>query len=76
MPPKFNYPWRAIIWGRIKAGIAQARMEGKPHGRPPTVAKKAKKVQQLYAKGVSKSEIARCLDIGRTSVRRILDETA
>ena len=34
------------------------------------------KVKQLYAKGISKSEIARRLEIGRTSVRRILNETA
>ncbi len=63
---------REILRERVKAGIAQARKEGRPHGRPPSASKKAKKVRQLYAKGLSKSEIARRLEIGRTSVRRIL----
>jgi len=67
---------RDIICERVKAGIAQARIEGKPHGRPPISEKKIKKVKQLFAQGVSKSEIARRLDIGRTSVRRILEQTA
>ena len=30
---------RDIIRERVKAGIAQAREQGKPHGRPPTAAK-------------------------------------
>ena len=30
---------RDILRDRVKAGIAQARKEGRPHGRPPTVAK-------------------------------------
>lgn len=28
---------REILRDRVKAGIAQARKQGKPHGRPPTV---------------------------------------
>ena len=30
---------REILRDRVKAGIAQARQQGKPHGRPPTDAK-------------------------------------
>jgi putative DNA-invertase from lambdoid prophage Rac len=65
---------REILRERVKAGIAQARKEGKPHGRPQTAALQAKRVRQLRAQQLSKSEIARRLGIGRTSVRRILAE--
>ena len=41
-------------------------------GRPVTAALHADQVRKLYRAGVSKSEIARRLNIGRTSVRRIL----
>lgn len=63
---------RGILRERVKAGIAQARKQGKPHGRPPTAVRQAGRVRQLYAGGLSKSEIARRVGIGRTSVRRIL----
>lgn len=66
---------RDIIRERVKAGIAQAREQGKPHGRPPTAAKQAAEVKRLYkkGKGLSKKKIAERLGIGRTSVIRILD---
>jgi putative DNA-invertase from lambdoid prophage Rac len=63
---------RDILRDRVKAGIAQARREGKPHGRPPTVQAYAVKVRSLHKAGVSKSEIAKRLRISRTSVRRLL----
>lgn len=63
---------RDILAERIRAGIAQARLQGKPHGRPKSAVLKQKQVKRLFAKGLSKSEIARRLGIGRTSVRRIL----
>jgi putative DNA-invertase from lambdoid prophage Rac len=63
---------REILRERVKAGIAQARKEGRPHGRPRTASLKAKEVLRLKAERVSHSEIARRLGIGRTSVRRIL----
>jgi putative DNA-invertase from lambdoid prophage Rac len=63
---------REILRERVKAGIAQARQRGKQHGRPPTVAHHAEDVQNLYAKGMSKSAIARELGISRTSVRRFI----
>ena len=43
-----------------------------PLGRPVTAALHADEVRKLDRAGVSKSEIARRLRIGRTSVRRIL----
>ncbi len=63
---------REILRERVRAGIAQARKEGRPHGRPRTASLKADHVLGLKAEGVSHSEIARRLGIGRTSVRRIL----
>jgi DNA invertase Pin-like site-specific DNA recombinase len=61
-----------ILRERIRAGIAEARLQGKHLGRPVTVGKMAGHVRKLYRAGVSKAEIARRLDISRTSVRRIL----
>jgi DNA invertase Pin-like site-specific DNA recombinase len=63
---------REILRERVRAGIAQARKEGRPHGRPRTASLKAAEVLRLEAERVSPSEIARRLGIGRTSVRRIL----
>ena len=37
-----------------------------------TATKKSGQIQKLYRAGISRAEIARRLDIGRTSVRRIL----
>jgi putative DNA-invertase from lambdoid prophage Rac len=64
---------RDILRDRVKAGIAQARQEGRPHGRPATVRRHADKVRKLHTEGVSKSEIARRLSVSRTSVRRLLE---
>ena len=63
---------REILRERVKAGIAQARRHGKRHGRPPRIAHYAGDAQRLYAAGLSKSAIARQLDISRTSVRRFI----
>jgi DNA invertase Pin-like site-specific DNA recombinase len=63
---------REILRERVRAGIAQARKEGRPHGRPRTASLKVDEVHRLKAERVSQSEIARRLGIGRTSVRRIL----
>jgi DNA invertase Pin-like site-specific DNA recombinase len=65
-----------ILRERIRAGIADARLKGKRFGRPVTVAKKSGQIRKLYHAGVSKAEIARRLEIGRTSVRRILANAA
>src|ERR1700694_1841072 len=63
---------REILRERVRAGLAQARLNGKHLGRPPSAAHKATQVRRLYRDGLSKSEIARRIKIGRTSVRRIL----
>src|ERR1700722_18722054 len=66
---------REILRERTRAGLAHARRNGKRLGRPPTAAQKANQVRNLYSKNISKAEIARRLNIGRTSVRRILGES-
>jgi putative DNA-invertase from lambdoid prophage Rac len=63
---------REILGERVRAGLAHARQNGKRLGRPATAALHADRVRKLRRSGLSKSEIARRLKIGRTSVRRIL----
>jgi DNA invertase Pin-like site-specific DNA recombinase len=61
-----------ILRDRVRAGLDHARQSGTRLGRPATAAIKAAEVRKLFRQGISKSEISRRLDIGRTSVRRIL----
>jgi len=63
---------REILRERTRAGLAHARQNGKRLGRPATAAVHAAEVWKLHRAGISKSEIARRLEIGRTSVRRLL----
>jgi putative DNA-invertase from lambdoid prophage Rac len=63
---------REILRERIRAGLAHARQNGTRLGRPQTATLQTGQVRKLYRAGVSKAEIARRLNIGRTSVRRIL----
>ena len=63
---------REVLRERTKAGLAHARESGKRLGRPATAAVHAAEIRKLHRAGVNKSEIARRLQIGRTSVRRIL----
>src|SRR5271167_1434796 len=63
---------REILRERTRAGLVHARQNGKRLGRPATAAVHAAEIQSLHRAGVSKSEIARRLQIARTSVRRIL----
>jgi DNA invertase Pin-like site-specific DNA recombinase len=63
---------REILGERTRAGLAHARENGKRLGRPATAAVHATEIRKLHRAGVSKSEIARRVQIGRTSVRRIL----
>ena len=65
---------REILRERTRAGLAHARQNGKRLGRPATAAIHAAEIRRLHRAGTNKSEIARRLQIGRTSVRRILDD--
>ena len=64
---------REILCERVKAGIAHARQSGKKNGRPIITKRHENKVITMFNMGMSKSGIARELNIGRTSVRRILE---
>lgn len=63
---------REILRERVRAGLDHARQQGQRLGRPPSVVHCALEAQKLYRRGSSKSEIARRLQISRTSVRRLL----
>ena len=63
---------REILRDRVKAGIAQARKEGRPHGRPKTAGKLPGEMQQLKKDGLSNRQIAQKLNVSRTSVIRLL----
>ena len=64
---------REILGERVRAGLAHARQNGKRLGRLLTAGLGASQIRKLHRADLSKSEISRRLNIGRTSVRRILD---
>lgn len=63
---------RELMLERQREGIAKAKADGKYKGRAPTARAKADEVRKLAAEKVGPMEIARRLDIGRSSVYRIL----
>ena len=63
---------REVLRERTRAGLAHARQNGIRLGRPATAAVHAAEIRKLHRAGISKSEIARRIQVGRTSVRRIL----
>ena len=63
---------REIMLERQREGIAKAKAAGKYKGRVPTARAKEAQVIALAAQGVSLSETARRLGIGKASVHRIL----
>jgi putative DNA-invertase from lambdoid prophage Rac len=63
---------RDILRDPVKAGIDQARKDGKPHGRPMTAGKLVAEMKQLRKDGISKRAIAKQLGVSRTSVIRLL----
>lgn len=58
---------REVLQERTRAGLAHARANGQRLGRPATAAVHAAEIRKLHRSGISKSEIARRLQIGRTS---------
>jgi putative DNA-invertase from lambdoid prophage Rac len=63
---------RDILRDRVKAGIAQARKDGKPHRRPKTASNLAPEMRRLRKDGLSKRAISKRLGVSRTSVIRLL----
>jgi DNA invertase Pin-like site-specific DNA recombinase len=68
---------RETMLERQREGIAKAQRDGKYKGRVPTVRRQLAEIARLKASGVTPSEIASKLGIGRASVYRVLaDQTA
>ncbi|MFG1480282.1 recombinase family protein [Xanthobacter sp. V4C-4] len=65
---------RSLMLERQRAGIEKAKAEGRYRGRKPTARAKADEVRRLKGEGVSPTEIAGRLGIGRASVYRVLQE--
>jgi DNA invertase Pin-like site-specific DNA recombinase len=63
---------RETMLERQREGIAKAQREGKYKGRAPTARRKAADILRLKGDGVSPTEIATRLGIGRASVYRVL----
>ena len=63
---------RKMMLERQREGIAKAKAEGRYKGRKPTARAKANEIKALSAQGVSLSEIARRLNVGKASVHRVL----
>ncbi|PYS89621.1 MAG: hypothetical protein DMF62_06810 [Acidobacteria bacterium] len=59
---------RDIIRERVIAGIANARANGRPHGRPRTAALKREEILRLKKSRLNHSQISRKLKISRGSV--------
>ena len=66
--------FRLPVWEGGKAAVANRLVPGLVGlvRRPETAARHAAEIRKLHRTGINKSEIARRLQVGRTSVRRIL----
>ena len=65
---------REIMLERQREGVAKAKAAGKYKGRARTAMAKADEVKKLLAAGVTPTEVARKLGIGRSSVYRAMRE--
>jgi DNA invertase Pin-like site-specific DNA recombinase len=63
---------REMMLERQREGIANAKREGRYKGRVPTVRRQAANIIRLKHSGVTPTEIASRLGIGRASVYRVL----
>lgn len=61
-----------LLRERVRAGLAEAKLKGKRLGRPRTMDAHAGRIRKLHRAGISKAEIARRLNLPRTSVRRLI----
>ena len=67
---------RSMMLERQLEGIAKAKAEGKYKGRKPTARAKVDQIRALKAQGKGATAIANELEIGRSSVYRVLGEAA
>ena len=63
---------RDIISERVKAGLRNAKANGKDLGRPPVDKKTKRKIKELRKKGVSIRSVAERLGVGKSTVERNL----
>jgi len=63
---------REIMLERQREGIAAAKAAGKYKGSVPTVRRQSAEIHRLAAEGVARTEIARRLGVGESSVYRVL----
>jgi DNA invertase Pin-like site-specific DNA recombinase len=63
---------REMMLERQREGIAQAKRDGRYKGRAPTVLRQAVEIIRLKDSGITPTEIATRLGIGRASVYRVL----
>lgn len=64
---------RSMLLERQREGIKRAQLAGKYKGRAPTARSQSDKINELKSQGIGASEIARTLNISRTSVYRVLN---
>lgn len=67
---------RELMLERQREGIAKAKADGKYKGRSPTARNKSDEVLNMVNDNVAPSEIARQLEISRSSVYRIMKDCA
>ncbi len=64
---------RSMLLERQREGIKRAQLAGKYKGRAPTARSQSDKINELKTQGIGVSDIARTLNISRTSVYRCLE---
>jgi DNA invertase Pin-like site-specific DNA recombinase len=65
---------RSMMFERKREGVAKAKAKGKYKGRAPTARAKASEVLTMLASGHGPTEVAEVLNIGRSSVYRVMRE--
>jgi DNA invertase Pin-like site-specific DNA recombinase len=66
---------RAMIVERVKSGIARARSQGKPLGRPRLSVSQERRIRDLLGVGTGILKTARTVGCGVSAVQRIKAET-
>jgi DNA invertase Pin-like site-specific DNA recombinase len=66
---------RELMLERQLEGIAKAKAEGKYRGRKPKARNKSDQILELVSQGKKKADIAKDLEIGLSSVYRIIKNT-
>ncbi|MDA2933708.1 recombinase family protein [Acidobacteria bacterium AH-259-D05] len=64
---------RSLIIERVVLGIDRARAQGKRLGRPPGTNTNARKLQKLKSQGLSVRQIAKEMNISKSTVSRLLN---